>query len=122
MTLLEQFRAKVKEIDTPILEEVKAPLKEIPKTVTQERWTVYSFSVPIKYSKKLAFGFESRQAAQQFIKDWCKAKSVIVDEVTYHIRYDVILESREQVDVLYNDPEITIVGNDKDVVLESWIG
>jgi len=87
----------------------------------EERWTVYLFSVPIKFSKKIAWGFESKEEAQRFITGHLKNKTLEIEDITYHIIYDVIFESREEIDVLYNDPVYTTVGNEKDVIMEKWV-
>lgn len=89
----------------------------------EERWTVYLFTVPVRYSKKIAWGFESKQEAEKFIRERLEKKQKSVEDElgTYHIRYDVILESREEIDVYANDPKMTSVGNNYDKIWERWV-
>jgi len=115
-TFLEKFKQKIKEIDSPSIIDTQP----IPEFKIEERWTVYSFSVPIKYSKKVAFGFESQEEAKRFIKEHLKDKTIESDGITYYLRYDVIFESREEINVFYNDPQITTVGNEPNQVFDEW--
>lgn len=104
-----------------------------PETIqkaTVERWTVYSFTLPVKVTKRLAFGFENKELAQEFINSHLVKKDengeIIQkflkdsDGNEYHVKYDTIRESVEDVDIFYNDPEITTEGNDKEEVLKAW--
>ncbi len=95
-----------------------------PVKVSVERWTVYSFTLPIKYSKKIALGFESRVQAQAFIGRHLsqKAKELEIDGLTYSVHYDVIRDSRGEIDIYFNEPPVTVSGNDPHAVLEQWVG
>ena len=128
-SLLEKFKKRSQEIDTQLatsnavvqintIPEVPVKKEEI---VIEERWTVYLFSVPVRFSKKIAWGFPSKEAARFFISEHLKPKSIVVDEIEYHISYDVIFESREAIDLYYNESIRTTVGNNKEDVLKRWL-
>lgn len=101
-----------------------------PIKVIVERWTVYSFTLPVYRTKKIAFGFNTKEEAQEYInKKLTKRdedgkiiqKIFTEDNVEYTVHYDAIRESSEQVDVYYNEPQITTVGNDKEAVLQEYL-
>ena len=113
---LEKFKSRVKQIDSiPIVPDTQV------ESFIEERWTVYKFTVPIKFSEKIAFGFPSKEIAKKFISDHLKPKTIDIGDMEYHVRYDVILESREEINVFYNDPEMTTVGNNRETILSNWL-
>lgn len=114
--------------DLPPVDALAPP---IPKTL--ERWTVYMFTLPIKYTKKVALGFESKAAAQRFIKERLSKpqtdqfgnivpKVIEEDGIEYIVKYDVMRDSLEDIDLYGNDPGITVYGNDKEAVYDKWVG
>ncbi len=119
-SLLERFNSRVSQIDRqsiptePVIQE---------QHFTEERWTVYLFTVPPMISKKVAFGFESKEVAKQFITDHLnkRPQGLTIGDTFVHVGYDVIFESREEINVFYNDPVLTTVGNVKEDVLERWL-
>lgn len=120
----EPEKKSLSDVDTQPL----AP-EDLPK-IRIERWMVYSFSLPVRFSKKIAFGFNSKEEAQEYIdKILTKRdqdgvvieKKIEVDDIEYLIKYDTIRDSVEEVNIYENPPEITTVGNDKETVLQEWI-
>ena len=105
---------------------------ELLKTVTVERWTVYSFTLPVKVTKRLAFGFDSKEKAQEYIDQHLVKKNKIGEIIPktiydedgnkYNVWYDSIRESVEDVNIYSNPSDITSVGNDREKVLQNWLG
>lgn len=91
--------------------------------VLEERWMVYYFTLPIKMSKKVAWGFPSKEAAQWFAGFLQKRRpsSIVFEDKHYEICYEVVLESREKINLFYNDPIRTTVGNDLEKIIERWL-
>lgn len=114
----EEIKKRANDIEKPA---VKKQMTET-KQKEAERWMVYSFSVPVKFSSKIAFGFESKELAQQFIKERMKDKVIETETVTYHIRYGTMLESRDPINVFDNNIEVTNTGNDREIAFQNWIG
>jgi hypothetical protein len=132
---LKEIFAKYDDAVEPITEKVvrTQPLapEDLPKAkVIVERWTVYSFTLPVHKTKKLAYGFATREEAHDYIKRVLTKKDEdgkIIQKTfkdgdnDYTVHYDTIRESSEQVDVYYNEPTITTVGNDKEDVLKEYL-
>lgn len=106
------------------------PIEPVP--VFEERWTVYSFTLPIKRTRRVAFGLASKEAAERFIKenllkrndnDELIQKHVTIGDEDYLVFYDVIRESVERKTEIeyYNEPDVTTVGNNHEDVLKAWV-
>ena len=115
--------------EEPVAEQTQ-PLEEVIEKIQLERWTVFSFTLPVKITKRIAFGFESKDAGKDFINQHLVKrddtgnviqKTLHIDGVDYNINYDVIRESTEEIDVYANDPELTTVGNNREDVLRRWL-
>lgn len=127
--------AKYDKLTEPLSEQIvrtqPMAIEDMPALkVAVERWTVYSFTLPVKYTKKIAFGFASKDEAEDYIarkllkKDEdgnIIRKSIKEDDKEYIVHYSTILDSIEQVDVYYNDPKITTVGNELETVLKEFL-
>ena len=112
---------------TPIDTQPIAP-QDVPTSVI-DSWTVYSFTLPVHTSKKIAFGFESKKDAQDFINTHLVArnddglilrKGFDIGDIHYTIYYDVMKDSRTQINVFANPSKYTTVGNDKETVYKEW--
>lgn len=95
-----------------------------PSTVMVERWSIYKFTLPVTTSKRVALGFETKDAAKTFIiKHLSKKKSIIETEEGNKIitDFDVIMDERQEINVYENDSLRTTVGNDPIQVLRRWM-
>lgn len=125
----ERLYQKAREIDESageIIDETKKMIESLPRKMTVERWTVYAFTLPHTTVRRVAVGFESREAARDFIENHLAHKKRAEPYENdgghrCHTKYDVIRESREEIDVYYNDPTMTTVGNERVDVLERWL-
>ena len=118
-------------------QEMPKPRYDEPQAPT-ERWTVYSFTLPTRYSNKVALGFESKAAAQAFIEQhlikrevrtdpegneylMAQERAVEIGGERYSVHYDVIRDSRGAVDVYYNDRPVSTAGDNKEEVFRQWV-
>lgn len=129
--LAARFKKINAKLDVVKVEETTQPIEIDSKSVIYERWTVYYFTLPVKYTKKIAWGFETKDQAKEFIRTQCEVRNDLGELIpqkmeddngkVYEIFYDTIRESREEINVYANDPLLTTHGNDRNKILERWL-
>jgi hypothetical protein len=128
----DEFRRRAKMIEDVLNSEVKIVNTSESLNTNQkheDRWLVYKFSIPIKYLKIVAIGFESKATALAFIKTHLKRydrdgielpKTSHENGITYTVVYDVAKESSGPLNLFYNDCALTTIGNDLRDIEKAW--
>lgn len=127
MDFIGEFKKRVKRIKTDSEKKVIEPAPVIEQL--GERWKIYYFTLPPRFIKVVATGFETKSEAYKFIekrlkidKKGEKVQKVFQDDTgqEYMVFYEAALEDMNIEDPYVNPPEITTVGNDKDAALIRW--
>lgn len=113
------------------VEDIKVVKRHAPPAAPVDRWAVYKLTLPIKFSKLVATGFESKEDAARFIKmhmSTYDADGNYIPQVVhqedgneYTIVYEIFREAQGPLDLYYNDNQLTTVGRDIQKIEDRWL-